>query len=124
MALASTRSFPLSFWEASRSPGGIWYFLFLFRPLAGPGGIGEVDVDERFTRAYLYWTPHARVATTLEYLFERSDSTDITAPFGPKITTHRVPLGLNFYHPWGFFTKLKGTYVDQKGLFQVIVPPF
>ncbi len=89
------------------------------------GDVVDLEVDERLTRAYLYWTPHASVAATVEYLLERSDSENIATPFGPlappfgpKITTHRLPLGLNFYHPWGLFAKVKGTYIHQRGSLQ------
>ncbi len=81
------------------------------------GADTELDVEERLGRAYLFWTPHAWLAASAEYQLERLDSDDITHPFGPKVKTHRVPLGVNLYHPYGFFAKLKATYIDQEGTF-------
>ena len=38
-------------------------------------------------------------------------------------TTHRLPLGVNFYHPSGFTARLKATYIDQRGRFQPQLSP-
>jgi len=84
---------------------------------ATPGAPSELDIDERLKRAYVYWTPLTWLAAKAEYQLEWSDASDITLEPGARITTHRVPLGLNFFHPAGFFLKLKGTYVNQKGVF-------
>lgn len=88
----------------------------------GPAEVTEVDVDEALGRAYLYWTPVTWFASSAEYQQERSDSTDTTTPFGPRITTQRIPLGLNFYHPSGFIARFKGTYIKQKGIFLMFDP--
>ena len=34
--------------------------------------------------------------------------------------THRVPLGINFFHPSGLSAFLKGTYIYQDGKFESI----
>ena len=34
------------------------------------------------------------------------------------VDTHRVPLGINFFHPSGLSASLKGTYVNQDGSFE------
>lgn len=34
-----------------------------------------------------------------------------------RLRTHRMPLGINFFHPSGFSARLKSTYVDQAGRF-------
>ncbi len=81
------------------------------------GEVTELDVEERLGRAYLYWTPHKWLAASAEYRLERLDSADPTDPFAPKVKTLRVPLGLNFFHPAGFFAKLQATYIDQEGTF-------
>lgn len=80
----------------------------------------EVDAEQRLGRAYLYWIPFAWVAARTEYQYERFDSNDPikSIEIAPKIKTHRVPLGLNFYHPCGFFAKLLATYIDQEALFR------
>jgi hypothetical protein len=33
------------------------------------------------------------------------------------LKTHRIPLGLSFYHPSGLSAQVKITYVDQHGIF-------
>ncbi len=86
-------------------------------PVLTSTGLLERDEEERLGRAYLNWTPLAWAAARVEYQFERVDGGDPNIFFLPKTTTHRVPLGLNFYHPCGFFAKLKATYIDQKGTF-------
>ncbi len=83
----------------------------------------ETDEEERLARTYIYWAPLSWMAASAEYQFERLDSNHFTGIFGtgsivaPKIKTHLVPLGLNFYHPSGFFVKLKETYANQRGSF-------
>lgn len=81
-------------------------------------GVTIVKMHEQLGRAYLYWTPFTWMAANAEYQFEGFDS-PMSVPLGitntpPKITTHRVPFGLDFFHPSGFFAKLKATYVDQE----------
>ena len=36
-----------------------------------------------------------------------------------KANTHRVPLGLAFFHPSGFMARLTTTFVDQRGDFVI-----
>jgi tetratricopeptide (TPR) repeat protein len=86
-----------------------------------PSGGGEVvrdDWNERFGRAYLYSTPHARIGLSLEYLFERFER---KGNFGEEqiveLSTHRIPLGLAYFHPSGVVARLKTTIVDQQGVF-------
>jgi hypothetical protein len=69
-------------------------------------------------RAYLYWTPGDRVATSAEYLYERQDRSTEFAPDGiVKVTTHKVPLGIGYFHPLGVTARLKATFHDQDGRF-------
>jgi hypothetical protein len=78
----------------------------------------ETDWEEYLGRAYLYWTPHDWFSLTAEYQYEKLDR-DREFPFTIKeVKTHRVPLGLNFFHPSGFNAGLKATYYDQDGTFQ------
>jgi tetratricopeptide (TPR) repeat protein len=69
--------------------------------------IQEADFKERFGRAYLYWTPLSWLALSAEYQYEWRRRTH------DKIQTHRLPLGINFFHPSGFIMQLKPTYVNQ-----------
>jgi hypothetical protein len=72
--------------------------------------------NEKLSRTYLFWTPHPWVALRTEYVFERIISQGITDQ--PRnVDTHRVPLGLSFFHPSGFSAFLKTTFVNQNGKF-------
>ena len=82
------------------------------------GGIVRDDWNERFGRAYLYSTPHARVGLSLEYLFERFER---QGSFGEQqiveLSTHRVPFGVAYFHPTGFIGRVRATVVRQDGIF-------
>jgi hypothetical protein len=79
----------------------------------------EADWQEDLGRAYLYWTPHSWLAMSAEYQYERFRRRDNL--FGEegiaKSYTHRVPLGINLFHPSGLRARLKTTYVNQVGDF-------
>jgi tetratricopeptide (TPR) repeat protein len=80
----------------------------------------KLDADEYLGRAYLLWTPHAWLALRAEYLLERFENDPLlTTGFEePKeLTTHRVPLGLGFFHPSGMSASLAATYWNQRGEF-------
>jgi tetratricopeptide (TPR) repeat protein len=70
-------------------------------------------------RAYLYWTPALRVAASAEYLYEDFKlNQSFTGEFpATQIHTHRVPLTLNYFHPLGYFARIRTTYIDQEGEF-------
>ncbi|WP_231716232.1 tetratricopeptide repeat protein [Desulfosarcina alkanivorans] len=75
--------------------------------------------DEQAARAYLFWTPHDWISTSLEYdysYFER-DRKYVGSDLFTELKTHKIPISANFYHPTGVFMRLKATYVDQKGEF-------
>jgi tetratricopeptide (TPR) repeat protein len=77
----------------------------------------RVDWEEHFGRAYFYWTPFRWITLNAEYLYEKFDYTEEFNLGARKVTTHRVPLGFNFFHPSGLTAMLKGTYFDQDGIF-------
>jgi tetratricopeptide (TPR) repeat protein len=83
------------------------------------GQVRETDREEKLGRAYLYWTPHPWVALSAEYQFERFErQPDLPGVENiVKLETHRIPLGISFFHPWGFSARLKATYIDQEGEF-------
>ncbi len=84
----------------------------------GPFVRNIADWDEYLGRAYLYWTPYKMISLTAEYLYEKMERAE-EFTFGIKnLKTHRVPLGINFFHPWGFNVGLKGTYYNQEGEFE------
>lgn len=77
----------------------------------------RVDWEEKIGRAYLYWTPFRWATLSAEYLYEKFDYADEFNPLAREVTTHRVPLGLNLFHPFGLSAMLKGTYYNQGGDF-------
>ncbi|MFQ5540329.1 MAG: TonB-dependent receptor domain-containing protein, partial [Candidatus Binatia bacterium] len=91
----------------------------------GATEIQTFDWDEYLARGYLYWTPHPWLAASAEYRFERFDRREGGEGTGIlEVDTHHLPLGIDFFHPSGFFAGIKATYVDQDGSFvpRVFVP--
>jgi outer membrane receptor protein involved in Fe transport len=77
----------------------------------------EADWDEYLGRAYLFWTPHPWLALRGQYIFERFKR-DEQVPEGlTELNSHRVPLGISFFHPSGLSTSLTTTYINQDGDF-------
>jgi tetratricopeptide (TPR) repeat protein len=73
-----------------------------------------IESEEHTGRAYLAWAPDDRIAVRFEYLYESADADDISfSPF-PDLKTHRGIVGINYYHPGGFFARLELRYIDQK----------
>ncbi len=91
---------------------------FLFTTGLGPPIVDEVNWKEQLARAYLYWTPHPWFGLSAEYQYERLDREREFVAGIRNVKTHRVPLGINFYHPSGFSAQLKATYINQEGKFQ------
>jgi len=87
-------------------------------PFTGVTEVKRNDWHEYLARAYLFWTPHEWLALSTEYQYERFER-DPNFGFGlMEATTHRVPLGLRFFHPSGLSFALKATYFHQDGDFQ------
>jgi tetratricopeptide (TPR) repeat protein len=81
----------------------------------------EIDADENLGRAYLFWTPHPWLALRLEYLYERfQNKMAISSDVPLEVKTHRIPFGINFFHPSGLGSILTVSYVDQTGKFERI----
>lgn len=72
--------------------------------------------EDRLGSAYLAWTPYRWAAVRADYFYQRyhQDNPTVSLSDAPRMTTHRVPLGLNFYHPCGLFAKFTQTYIDQR----------
>lgn len=80
--------------------------------------IFDFDIHERSGRAYLYWTPHKWLAIGPEYQYEHYSFTLDQTYYGiSELTSHKAILGASFFHPSGFFTQLKPTWVWQNGKF-------
>jgi len=92
--------------------------------LTGPTPVEHrVDWTETVSRAYLYWTPYDQVAVNAEYHYARDDR-DRNLNLNVKhLITHRVPLGINVFHPSGLSVSLRGTYYDQEGDFNRLLDP-
>jgi outer membrane receptor protein involved in Fe transport len=56
----------------------------------------------------------------MEYLYEKLDRNEDFTEGTTEVTTHRIPIGLNFFHPSGLSLGLKATYWDQEGVFERI----
>jgi hypothetical protein len=77
------------------------------------------DWDEYLGRAYLYWAPHPWLVANVEYQFERLEQGEelALATKVRELKTHRVPMGINLFHPSGLSAGIKATFIDQSGLF-------
>jgi len=81
--------------------------------------VGHADWEEDLGRAYLYWTPQSWLALSTEYQYERFRRISSFGVEGiAKAQTHRVPLGIGFFHPAGFRARLAATYLVQTGDFE------
>ena len=83
-----------------------------------PVGPRESDWKESQVRAYAFWAPHPWWALRTEYIFEQFErDPEFTLNAARELDSHRVPIGLRFFHPSGFGAALTGTYWKQKGEF-------
>ncbi len=84
-----------------------------------PANPSRIDATwtEKVGRAYLFWTPGRWVALRAEYLFEHDERDVLVADGATKVDTHRVPLGVNVFHPSGLGASASATFVRQKGDF-------
>ena len=102
---------------------------FSYRDLSVPYfdldlAIDEAKWEEYLGRAYLYWTPHAWLALKAEYLYEEFERDENFSDGITDLRTHRVPLGINFFHPSGLSVGLTATYYDQEGTIERTVIDF
>jgi len=70
-----------------------------------------IDQSEQQNRAYLYWTPSREIALTADYFFEELDRPNSDPR---NLKTHRVPIGIRYFHPSGLFGGLTTSYNDQE----------
>jgi hypothetical protein len=77
----------------------------------------ESDWDEYLGRGYLFWAPHEWLTLSAEYRYERVKREEPFVDGAVESDTHRVPLGINFFHPSGMSGKLGVTYYHQDGEF-------
>jgi tetratricopeptide (TPR) repeat protein len=82
-------------------------------------GKAEADWREYLVRAYAYWAVTNQIALSAQYLYERLERIPEFSGLAQVVEsdTHRVPLSIAFFHPWGFQARVTGTYVNQSGRF-------
>ncbi len=81
--------------------------------------VREAVWKEKLARAYFYWTPKNWVALSADYLYEELER-DLNFPgdeYFIKVDTHRLPLGISFFHPAGVTLRFGASYVYQNGTF-------
>ncbi len=80
----------------------------------------EASWEEDFGRFYLYWIPATWLAVSGEYLYEQFDRPlEYTGEESVHILkTHRWPLGIKLFCPFGFTAGIKAAFVDQEIEFQ------
>ncbi len=87
-------------------------------PFTGVTEVERKNWREYLARPYLFWTPHEWLALSTEYQYEHFQrGPDFGFGFKEE-TTHKIPLGLRFFHPSGLSFALKATYFIQEGDFQ------
>jgi hypothetical protein len=83
----------------------------------------ETDWKESLGSAYLFWTPHRWLALRGEYSFEHLERDPNAANLGVReARTHRLPLGIAFFHESGLGASTTATYYSQTGSFGTIQP--
>jgi tetratricopeptide (TPR) repeat protein len=80
----------------------------------------RVDWKENLARTYLFWTPLRWLALRGEYQYERVKRDQELTDGVKKMSTHRVPLGINLFHPSGVSALFRATYFNQDGTFESI----
>jgi Flp pilus assembly protein TadD/opacity protein-like surface antigen len=77
----------------------------------------ELEGNEYNGRAYLFWTPHEWLSLSAEYQYEHFER-EIPLQFeADDVKTHRIPLGIRFFHPSGFGAGMSTTYHHQDAKF-------
>jgi len=84
------------------------------------GSSEDVDWKERLVRTYLFWTPHPWLALRGEYQYERNSRDNQLTDGIRSMNTHRVPLGISFFHPSGLSASVRTTYFNQAGKFELL----
>ena len=111
-------NFHPTYLEAQSFLKEILNFLLKMEQGLGTERNAKADWKERLVRGYLYWTPNSWLALSAEFQYERLFKRDFSAENEfESLRTHRVPLGIKFFHPTGLNFGLETTYVNQQGKF-------
>lgn len=70
--------------------------------------------SERSHRAYLNWLLRSDVAFHTELMHESFSRENLIAGLPLEQITQRLPLELRYFHPSGFYTRMRATQVSQK----------
>ncbi|HEX6997920.1 MAG TPA: TonB-dependent receptor, partial [Gammaproteobacteria bacterium] len=95
------------------------------RAEAGPISADVGDSEERSHRAYLHWTPSARVAFKAEYERDAFDNGGGLFNGFSSMKIERLPLEARYFHGSGWSVGITGTYARQSGYFadSVVIQP-
>lgn len=85
----------------------------ILNTLVFPAKVKETDTREYLGRGYLFWTPQPWLAVRGEYLFERFVNDPERGD--NRLTSHRIPLGMNLAFASGFNIGFTSTYLHQVG---------
>jgi hypothetical protein len=93
-----------------------------FETTTNSGDVTEkkADWNEKLLRAYVLATPANWLALTAGYEWERFKRDESFENGVKEVETHRLPLGINFFHSSGLSASLKATYIHQHGSFERI----
>jgi tetratricopeptide (TPR) repeat protein len=98
---------------------GSWRDLQVPHQIAGITGTVTTrePAREKLARTYLFVTPFDWIALRAEYQFEQFRREQALNFAFTKLDTHRVPLGVQLFHPSGISVSFGATYLDQDGTF-------
>jgi len=94
-------------------------FPFFFGP-----EVRTAQWDEWLGRAYLFAAPHKWLALRAQYVYEKFERVQDPALDFNELKTHRLPLGVGFFHPSGLSANVTATYWKQDGQFAGGPPDF
>jgi len=79
----------------------------------------SLDWTELNAKAYLNWAISYQYTMAIEYQYEDYDRDDDINFTGTEafasLTTHRIPISLNYFNSNGISAKIKASYIDQQG---------
>jgi len=79
----------------------------------------SLDWTELNARAYMNWAINNQYTLSVEYQYEdydRDDDINFTGTEAfTRLTTHRIPISLNYFNANGISAKAKASYIDQDG---------
>ena len=79
--------------------------------------VQKTDWDEYLARTYFFFTPHEWVSARVEYEYEKMERDPDAFSAFDHVETHRVPFGLQVFHPSGISWSAGATYLYQDGKF-------